>query len=72
MRVRLLVEVTGTRDGEEWPPKGAEVDLPDVEAASMVRGGLAEVIPIDSAKSAAAETADAAPDGSTPKRPRKR
>lgn len=41
MRVRLLVEITGTRDGVPWPPLGGVVDLPDSEAADLIRGGLA-------------------------------
>lgn len=36
MRVRLLVEVSGTRNGQQWPPMGNEIDLPDDEARQMI------------------------------------
>lgn len=36
MLVRLLVQISGTRDGKPWPPKGNEVDLPDDEARQMI------------------------------------
>lgn len=42
MRVRMRVEMSGTRDGLPWPPKGQSVDLPDEEAAHLVAAGLAE------------------------------
>jgi hypothetical protein len=41
VRVRLLVDITGTRDGLRWPPAGGVVDLPAAEAATMIGGGLA-------------------------------
>jgi hypothetical protein len=40
-RVVLAVDISGTRDGKSWPPRGTEVDLPDTEAADMVRAGTA-------------------------------
>ncbi len=40
--VRLLVDISGTRDGEDWPGKGEVVDLPADEADHMIAGGLAE------------------------------
>jgi hypothetical protein len=42
MQVRMKVTLSGTRDGETWPPRGELVDLPDAEATHMVRAGLAE------------------------------
>lgn len=36
--------MTGTRNGEEWPPFGSVVDFPDDEAQHLVDAGLA-VIP---------------------------
>ena len=41
MKVRLRLQLTGTRDGEPWPPPGTVVDLPDHEAADLVAAGLA-------------------------------
>lgn len=36
MEVRLLVDVSGTRDGQAWPPRGNTIDLPDEEARQMI------------------------------------
>jgi hypothetical protein len=44
MKIRMLVTMTGTRNGAEWPPKGGEIDLPDGEAKDLCRGGLAEQV----------------------------
>ncbi len=41
MRVRMLVQVSGTREGREWPQRGAEVDLPDAEAQQYVASNMA-------------------------------
>ncbi|UPT41774.1 MULTISPECIES: hypothetical protein [Streptomyces] len=41
MRVRMKVTVSGTRDGEPWPEKGGDVDLPDNEAKQLIAAGLA-------------------------------
>jgi len=41
MKVRLLADVTGTRDGAEWPPRGTVVELPDDEAAALIWSGIA-------------------------------
>lgn len=35
MKVLLLAEMSGTRDGQAWPPRGTVVDLPDDEAARL-------------------------------------
>lgn len=44
MRVRMLVTITGTRDGLFWPPVGDTVDLPDEEAAKVIAAGHAEQV----------------------------
>lgn len=36
MRVRMLVDVSGTRNGEPWPGIGNPIDLPDDEAIAMI------------------------------------
>lgn len=41
MRVRLTTQVSGTRDGQNWPEPGTVVDLPDAEARALVSGGAA-------------------------------
>ncbi|MFF4347535.1 hypothetical protein [Streptomyces sp. NPDC001530] len=42
MKVRMKLQISGTRDGQEWPAKGGEVDLPDDEGAQLCASGLAE------------------------------
>lgn len=42
MRVRLKVDISGTRDGHDWPPRGAVVDLPADEAMGLIGSNMAE------------------------------
>lgn len=42
MKVRMKLQISGTRDGQEWPAKGGEVELPDEEGAQLCASGLAE------------------------------
>lgn len=44
MRVLLIGEMSGTRDGREWPPPGSTIDLPDDEAAVLCKGGMARPV----------------------------
>ncbi len=37
MEVRLLVDISGTRDGQAWPRRGNVVELPDDEAEQMIK-----------------------------------
>jgi hypothetical protein len=41
MRVVLAADISGTRDGKSWPPRGTELELPDDEAQGLVRNGSA-------------------------------
>lgn len=41
MRVRMTVQITGTRDGVDWPRPGGVVDMPELEASDLVGAGLA-------------------------------
>lgn len=34
--------ISGTRNGETWPGRGGEVDLPDDEAETLIAQGMAE------------------------------
>ena len=52
MKVTMKVQVSGTRNGEDWPAPGQVVDLPDAEAVSLINQGMAvpvEEIPAESA-----------------------
>lgn len=42
MRIILIGEMSGTRDGQDWPPRGSTVDLPDDEAVALLHGGMAK------------------------------
>lgn len=44
MKIRMRVEITGTRDGIEWPGIGAEIVVPDDEGAHLCSVGMAEPI----------------------------
>ena len=42
MRVVMLLSISGTRNGQAWPARGGEVDLPDDEAEQLIVNGSAE------------------------------
>ncbi|MGW3724146.1 hypothetical protein [Streptomyces sp. NPDC000851] len=46
MRIRMLVQMPegASRNGEPWPDKGKDVDLPTAEAAHLVASGVAEEV----------------------------
>lgn len=43
MKVKMLFQISGTRNGVDWPAPGETVDLPDDEAAELVAQGQAAV-----------------------------
>lgn len=57
MRIILKHQISGTRNGEDWPAAGSTVDLPDDEAAGLLATNSA-VLPDDEAsiESAAVNT----------------
>lgn len=44
MKVVLIGDITGSRDGRDWPPRGSIVDLPDDEAATLCRQRMARPV----------------------------
>ena len=56
MRVKLIVQLSGTRDGAEWPARGETVDLPDDEAVSLLGAGIAVPLGEAPVESAAVDT----------------
>lgn len=44
MKVRMKVGMSGTRNGEDWPPLGGELEVDDDEGAQLCAGGLAEPV----------------------------
>ena len=71
--VRMLLKLSGMRDGQEWPTAGEVLVCPDDEAASLIGTGLAVAVKAE----APVESATATPDVETatvkrgPGRPRK-
>jgi hypothetical protein len=46
MRIRMLVEMPdgASRNGQPWPARGEDVELPTAEAAHLVASGIAEEV----------------------------
>jgi len=42
VKVKFLVQVSGSRDWKRWPAVGEVVDLAEDEAADLIRAGIAE------------------------------
>jgi len=42
MKVRMKASISGTRNGQPWPPRGAVAELPDDEAEQLLWLDLAE------------------------------
>jgi len=40
-KIKLKVQMSGTRNGEDWPAPGSVVDLPAEESAQLVSQGCA-------------------------------
>ncbi|MGP4084173.1 hypothetical protein [Streptomyces sp. KR55] len=44
MRIRMLVTLSGTRNGQDWPAKGGALEVPDDEGAQLCATGIAEPV----------------------------
>lgn len=44
MQVRMKVQPSGTRNGQEWPARGSVIDLPDAEALDYINADMAEAV----------------------------
>lgn len=60
--VRMLRNLSGSRDGVEWPRIGGTLDVPEAEADDLERIGIAERV---NAKSTIAPESAAAPEPET-------
>ena len=49
VKVRMRHQMSGTRDGADWPAPGGEIDLPDAEAAALCAQGMAEPVGVPDA-----------------------
>jgi hypothetical protein len=45
--VRLQGDISGTRDGQPWPPRGTRRSEEDLEAIDLCRNGMAVPVPAD-------------------------
>lgn len=44
MRVRMKIDVSGSRDGQAWPKRGETFEVSDAEGADLCSSGLAEPV----------------------------
>ncbi|MEV5261751.1 hypothetical protein AB0L02_27390 [Streptomyces anulatus] len=44
MRIRMKVQMSGTRNGSRWPKAGEIADIPTGEASHLVASGIAEKV----------------------------
>ena len=58
--VRMDRHITGSRNGEPWPPAGETIDLPAREAADLIANGYAQPCEETANDEAAAEDGDTA------------
>jgi hypothetical protein len=58
MKIRMKVDISGTRNGEPWPARGEVIDLPTDEAQSLIDSNMAEAITKAKAETAAVEPAE--------------
>lgn len=54
MKVKMKVEITGTRDGVEWPARGEELEVSDEEGRDLCASGVAEPVKEDKTEKATA------------------
>lgn len=50
MRIRMLADISGTIDGQDWPRKDNEFDVPENVAADLFANGFAEPVTRKTAK----------------------
>lgn len=43
MKVQMTKQMSGTRDGADWPAPGETLEVSDDEGRQLVRSGMAEV-----------------------------
>lgn len=56
MRVKMRGQISGTRDGKDWPAPGEVIDLPDAEAVQLIGQHMAEPAGDDDVETATTKT----------------
>ena len=46
MKVRMKVQITGPRNGVDWPAPGGEIVVPDLEGAELCANGMADPVAV--------------------------
>ena len=59
MRIQMVVRISGSRNGVDWPQVGGVFDVPEVEAHDLISAGIARV-PVRSVETATARTPETA------------
>lgn len=76
MRIKMTHQISGTRDGKDWPTPGNEISLPDDEALTLISQGMAKVVAepekAEKAEAPKVEETRTAPAKPAPKTPAKR
>lgn len=44
MKIRMKIQMSGTRNGQRWPKAGETADIPTGEATHLVASGIAEQV----------------------------
>jgi hypothetical protein len=47
VKIKLKVDLTGTRNGVDWPARGEEFEVPDEEGRELCASGIAEPVKED-------------------------
>jgi hypothetical protein len=58
MKVQMKVQISGTRNGEDWPAPGEAAEVSDEEAVSLLNSGLAEAVEAPEPQKATARKAE--------------
>lgn len=57
-KIEITARISGTRNGDDWPSVGESINVPDDEAADLVKLGFAKILakPVERAVAPKAET----------------
>lgn len=46
MNVQIIAQISGLRNGVDWPSAGGIINLPDAEASDLIAAGLARGVDV--------------------------
>lgn len=55
MKVTMIVKLSGSRDGQDWPDVGEDLDVPNDEAVQLLGTGLARAVKASAPEKATAD-----------------